>query len=96
MLIALSAVGVQGDEQANFDIEFFSPFQQRVVGTGKKLIQQRPVKIKRRPEFIGHGEGDVLPFAVRQDVLLPSNPLPGGFHAAGTAAFAFAALTEIL
>lgn len=83
------------DKQPDFDIEFFSPFQQRVGGTGKKLIQQRPVKIKRRPEFIGHGEGDVLPFAVRQDVLLLCYPLLGGFHAAGAAAFAFAALTEI-
>src|SRR5699024_8762613 len=39
--------------------------------------------------------GDVLPFAVGQDVLLLSYPLFGGFHTAGTAAFAFAALTEI-
>lgn len=51
--------------------------------------------IKGRPEFIGHGESDVLPFAVRQDVLLLCYPLFGGFHAAGTAAFAFATLTEI-
>lgn len=51
--------------------------------------------IKRRSEFVGYGKGDVLPFDVGQDVLLLSNPLLGGFHAAGTAAFAFAALAEI-
>lgn len=47
------------------------------------------------PEFIGHGEGDVLPFAVGQDVLLLSNPLLGGFHATGAAAFAFTTLAEV-
>ena len=30
------------------------------------------------------GKGDVLPFAVGQDVLLLSDPLLGGLHAAGT------------
>lgn len=41
-----------------------------------------------------HGEGDVLPVAVGEDVLLLSNPLFGGFHSAGTAGFWFAALAE--
>ncbi len=51
--------------------------------------------IKRWPEFIRHGKSDVLPFAVRQDILLLCYPLFGGFHPAGIAAFAFAALAEI-
>ena len=37
----------------------------------------------------------MLPFAVGEDVLLLCYPLLGGFHAAGAAAFTFAALTEI-
>ncbi len=32
-----------------------------------------------------HVKGDVLPFAVGEDVQLLSDPLPGGLHAAGTA-----------
>lgn len=51
--------------------------------------------IERRPELVGHGKGDVLPFAVGQDVLLLSNPLLGRFHPAGATTFAFAALAEI-
>jgi len=34
-------------------------------------------------EFIGHSEGDVLPFAVGEDVLLFGNPLLSRFHTAG-------------
>lgn len=37
----------------------------------------------------------MLPFAVGEDVLLLCYPLLGGFHAAGAAAFTFAALAEI-
>jgi len=50
MLIGLAAVGMQGHKQAYFYIELFGLFQQGIGGTGE--------------EFIGHGEGDVLPFAV--------------------------------
>lgn len=50
---------------------------------------------KGEPEFIGHGEGDVLPFAVGQNMLLLSNPLLGSFHATGAAAFAFTTLADV-
>lgn len=70
MLIELTAVGMQGYKQAYFDIELFGPFQQGIVGTGEEYIEQGPVVGKGGPEFIGHREGDALPFAVRQDVLL--------------------------
>lgn len=37
----------------------------------------------------------MLPFAVGENVLLLSNPLLGGFHATGTAAFWFTTLAEV-
>ncbi len=49
------------------------------------LSEQRPVVAEERPEHVWHGKGDVLPFAVGQDVLLLSNPLLGRLHAAGAA-----------
>lgn len=42
----------------------------------------------------GHGEGDVLPLAVGQNLLLLSNPLLSGLHAAGAAGLKLAALAE--
>lgn len=41
-----------------------------------------------------HSSGGATKQIVEQDVLLFGNPLPGGFHAAGTAGFWFAALAE--
>ena len=95
MLIKLTAVGMQGHKQAYFDIKFFGPFQQGIGGTGKEFIEQGPVVGKGGPEFIGHGESNVLPFAVGENMLLLSNPLLGGFHATGAAAFAFTTLAEV-
>lgn len=95
MLVKLAAVGMQGHKQAYFDIKFFSPFQQGIGGTGKEFIEQGPVVGKGGPEFIGHGEGDVLPFAVGRDVLLLGNLLFGGFHVTGAAAFAFTTLAKV-
>lgn len=46
---------------------------------------QGPVIVKERPEQVWHGKSDVLPFAVGQNVLLLSNPLLSGLHAAGAA-----------
>jgi hypothetical protein len=51
------------------------------------VAEQRPVTGEGGPEFVGHSESDVLPFAVGQNVLLLSNPLLRGFHTAGAAAF---------
>ena len=96
MLIELAAVGMQGHKQAYFDIELFGPFQQGIGGTSEEFVEQGPVVGKGGPEFIGHGEGDMLPFAVGQYVLLLSNPLLGGFHATGAAAFAFTTLADVL
>ncbi|EFW11079.1 hypothetical protein SSYM_0265, partial [Serratia symbiotica str. Tucson] len=61
----------------------YQAFWPTIGGTGEEFIEQGPVIGKGGPEFIGHGEGNVLPFAVGQNVLLLSNPLLGGFHATG-------------
>ena len=54
-------------------------------GAAEQVVEQRPVVAEEQPEQVWHGKGDVLPFAVGQDVLLLSNPLLGGLHAAGAA-----------
>lgn len=59
------------------------------------MVEKLPIVGKSRPEFIGHGEGNVLPFTVGKNMLLLCNPLLCGLHATGATAFAFAALTEI-
>lgn len=95
VLIELATLGMQGYKQAYFDIELFGPFQQGIGGASEEFIEQVPVIGKGGPEFIRHGEGDVLPFAIGQYVLLLSNPLLGGFHATGAAAFAFTTLADV-
>jgi hypothetical protein len=39
------------------------------------------------PEFIGHDDDNMLLFAVGNNMLSPSDPLLGGFHAIGAGAF---------
>jgi hypothetical protein len=50
---------------------------------------------QRRAAFIGHGDGDVLLFALGQNMLLLSNPLLGDFHATRAAASAVTPLTDV-
>lgn len=83
MLIKLASVSMQSDKQPDSNTHFFRTFKQRVGCVGKQLIEYRTVVIKRRSELIGYGKGDVLPFAVRQKMLLLHYPLFGGFHTAG-------------
>ena len=64
-------------------------WQQRAAFTvGQKSVVAHHFKQVR------HGEGDVLPVAVGQDVLLFGNPLLGAFEAAAAASFGFASLAE--
>jgi hypothetical protein len=44
-------------------------------GAAKQVIEQWPVVVEERPQQVRHGEGDMLPVAVRQNVLLLCNPL---------------------
>lgn len=85
VLIELTAVSVQGAEYAWLNALFTGPLQHGAGGAAEQVVEQGPVVVKERPEQVWHGEGDVLPLAVGQNVLLLSNPLLGGLHAAGAA-----------
>ena len=74
-LIELAAIGVQGAEDADLDAQLARVPEQGAGGTAEQVVEQRPVVAEERPEQVWHGKGDVLPFAVGQDVLLLSNPL---------------------
>jgi len=43
---------------------------------------------------VGHREGDMLPFAVWQNMALLGNPLLSAFEPTGTAGFGFTSLTK--
>ncbi len=87
VLIQLAAIGVQGAENTHFNPLFAGPALHGPGGTAEQRVEQQPVVVKEGPEQVGHGESDVLPVAVGQDVLLFGNPLLGRFHTAGTAGF---------
>ncbi|MMZ60933.1 hypothetical protein D3C81_1350770 [compost metagenome] len=82
VLIELTAVGVQGAENADLDALFAGPAKHGPCGRPEQRVEQRPVVVEERPEQVGHGKGDVLPVAVGKNVLLFGNSLLGGFHAA--------------
>ncbi|MNP25621.1 hypothetical protein D3C76_1184380 [compost metagenome] len=94
MLIELPAVGVERAEDADFDAQFTCIPEHGAGGTAKQVIEQGPVVVEERPQQVGHGESNVLPVAVGQDVLLFGNPLLGALEAATTAGFGFAGLAE--
>ena len=83
-LIELAAIGVQGAEDADLDAQLARVPEQGAGDTAEQLVEQGPVIAEKGPQQVWHGKGDVLPFAVGQDVLLLSDPLLGGLHAAGT------------
>lgn len=89
VLIELVSVGVQRAEAQLARVP-----EHGAGGAAKKVVEQRPVVIEERPQQVRHGEGDMLPVAVGQDVLLFGNPLLGAFEAAATAGFGFASLAE--
>ena len=94
MLIELAFVGVQGTEDADLDAQFARVPEHGAGGAAKQVIEQQPVVVEERPQQVGHGEGDVLPVAVGQDVLLFGDPLFGTFEAAAGAGPGLAALAE--
>ncbi|GKP93950.1 hypothetical protein VC596_22705 [Citrobacter freundii] len=63
-------------------------------GAAKQVVEQRQVVVEERPQQVRHGEGDVLPVAVGQNVLLFGDPLLGALEAAAAAGFGFASLAE--
>lgn len=82
VLIELAAIGVPGTEDADLNTLLTGPPQHGAGGAAEKVVEQRPVIVKERPEKVRHGKSDVLPLAVGQNVLLLS-----GLHAAGAAGF---------
>lgn len=94
MLIELAAVGVQGAEDADLDAQLARVPEHGTGGAAKQVVEQRPVVVEERPQQVRHGEGDVLPVAVGQNVLLFGDPLLGALEAAAAAGFGFASLAE--
>lgn len=94
VLIELTAISVQGAEYADLNALFTCPLKHGAGGATEQVVEQGPVVTEEGPEQVWHGKGDVLPFAIGQNVLLLSNPLLSGLHAAGAACLRFAALTE--
>ncbi len=94
MLIELAAVGVQGAEDTNLDAQLAGVPEHGAGGAAKQVVEQRPVIVEERPQQVRHGEGDVLPVAVRQNVLLLGNPLLGALEAAAAAGLGLAGLAE--
>ncbi len=86
LLIELTAVGVQGAEDADLDAQLTRVAEHGTGGAAKKVVEKRPVVIAERPQQVWHGESDMLPVAVGQDVLLFGNPLFGVFVAVAAAA----------
>lgn len=87
VLIKLATVGVQGAEDADLHALFTRPPEHGAGGGAEQGIEQGPVVVKEGPEQVGHGEGDMLPVAVRKYMALPGHPLLGGFKTAGAAGF---------
>ena len=85
VLIQLPTTGVKGAEDTHFDALPARPLKHGPGGTAEQLVEQGPVIAEKGPQQVWHVKGDVLPFAVGEDVQLLSDPLPGGLHAAGTA-----------
>lgn len=56
-------------------------------GCTEQGIEQGPVIVGKGPQDMGHGEGNVLPVAVRQNMNLLRSPLLCGFETAGAAGF---------
>lgn len=87
MLVKLSAVRMQGAEDANLHTLSAGPPEYGAGGGAEQDTEQGPVVVEKWPQQVGHREGDVLPVAVEENVALLGHPLLRGFEAAGTAAF---------
>lgn len=63
MLIKLSPIGVEGNKQPHFYVEFLAHLS-RVLAAQEN---RQPVVGEEWLELVGHSEGDVLPFAAREE-----------------------------
>lgn len=87
MLVELATVRMQGAEDTGLHPLAAGPPEHGACGSAKQGIEQGPVVVEKGPQKMGHGEGDMLPVAVGQNVALLCNPLLRGFKTAGTAGF---------
>lgn len=87
MLVELATVRMQGAKNTDLHALFAGPSEHGAGGCTKQGIEQEPVVVKEGPQDMGHGECDVLPVAVRQNMNLLRSPLLCGFETAGTAGF---------
>ena len=85
VLIKLAAVSMQGTEDTDLNTLPACPLQHGAGGAAEQVVEQGPVVVEEGPQQVGHGKGDVLPFAVGENVLLLRDPLLGGLHATGAA-----------
>ena len=72
---------MQDAKDADLDAQLTRVAEHGRGGAAKKVVEKRPVVIEERPQQVWHGESDMLPVAVGQDVLLFGNPLFGAFEA---------------
>nr|WP_272516050.1 MULTISPECIES: hypothetical protein [unclassified Providencia] len=52
-------------------------FEHSTRCTAKESVEQGPIIVEERPKQVRHGESDVLPLAIWQNMPLLSNPLLG-------------------
>lgn len=85
MLVELATIGMQGAEDTDLHALFACPPEHGTCSCTKQGIEQRPVVVEEGPQQMGHGESDVLPVAVGEDMALLRYPLLRGFEATGAA-----------
>lgn len=74
VLVKLATVGVQGTEDTDLHALFTGPPEHGAGGSAEQGIKQGPVVAEKGPQQVGHGEGDMLPVAVGQNVALLRHP----------------------
>lgn len=87
MLVELATVRMQGAKNTDLHALSAGPSEHGAGGCTEQGIEQGPVIVEKGPQDMGHGEGNVLPVAVRQNMNLLRSPLLCGFETAGTAGF---------
>ncbi len=92
--VELATVRMQGAEDTDLNTLFAYPPEYGAGGSPEQGVEECPVVVEEGPQQMGHGESNVLPVAVGEDMALLRHPLFRGFEAAGAACFGLAALTK--
>ncbi|QBY43175.1 hypothetical protein ArsFIN_17420 [Arsenophonus nasoniae] len=94
MLIELATVSMQRTKNANSRPWRLACLSMARVAQRKSWLSKHQLLLKKRPKQVRHSEGNMLPFAIRQNMALLGNPLFGAFEATRTAGFGFTGLTK--